>query len=83
MSRLATLNSSHEKAYKYNVGIDGTLLRSLNFTVEGFYQRRNNIWVSSDGKYTNVVGVDFHYENEGVVDSWGGGSRIRLHKKSG
>lgn len=71
MGRLATENSSHEQAYKYNGGIDATLFGGLNISLDGYYQRRQNIWVSSDGKYTDVVGVDFPYENEGIVDSWG------------
>lgn len=83
MGRLATQNSSHEKAYKYNVGIDGTIFKSLNFTVEGFYQRRNDIWVTSNGKYTDVVGVDFPYENEGIVDSWGVETGLNYTKKLG
>ena len=39
MNRLATINSTHEKAYKYNVGVDATLFKGLNLTVEGYYQR--------------------------------------------
>lgn len=71
ISRLATLNSTHEKAFKYNVGIDATLFKGLNLTVDGYYQRRKDIWVSSAGKYTDVLGMDAPFENAGIVDSWG------------
>lgn len=71
MDRLATTNSTHEKGYKYNLGLDASLFGGLNLTVDGYYQRRKDIWVASDGYYTDVVGVDAPYENEGVVDSWG------------
>ncbi|MDR0939011.1 MAG: SusC/RagA family TonB-linked outer membrane protein [Mediterranea sp.] len=71
IGRLATMNSTHEKAYKYNVGIDATLMKSLNITAEGFYQRRKDIWVTSGGKYTDVLGLTPPFENAGVVDSWG------------
>lgn len=71
IGRLATVNSTHEKAYKYNVGMDATLFNSLNVTAEGYYQRRKDIWVSSDGKYTDVLGMDAPFENAGIVDSYG------------
>ena len=71
MDRLATTNSTHEKGFKYNLGVDATLFHGLNFTMDGYYQRRKDIWVSSEGYYSDVVGVDAPYENEGIVDSWG------------
>lgn len=70
-SRLVTENYSHEKAFKYNVGLDATLFKGLNLTAEGYYQRRKDIWVSSAGKYSSVVGLNTPYENAGIVDSWG------------
>lgn len=72
LSRLASTNYTHEKGYKYNVGVDATLFKGLNLSVDAYYQRRNNIWVSSEGKYTSVLGQTPPYENAGVVDSWGG-----------
>lgn len=71
LNRLATANSTHEKAYKYNVGLDAMLFGGLNMTLEGYYQRRKDIWVSSNGKYTDVLGMDAPFENAGIVDSWG------------
>ncbi len=71
MNRLATLNSTHEKAYKYNVGLDATMFKGLNLTIEGYYQRRKDIWVDSSGQYSTVLGMDSPYENAGIVDSWG------------
>ena len=71
IGRLATANSTHEKAYKYNVGVDAMLFNGLNVTAEGYYQRRKDIWVSSEGKYTDVLGVDAPFENAGIVDSYG------------
>lgn len=83
MGRLATENSSNERAYKYNFGIDAMMFKGLNVTVDGFYQRRNNIWVSSAGKYTDVVGVSFPYQNAGVVDSYGIEAGLDYIKKVG
>ncbi len=71
LGRLASLNSTHEKAYKYNLGLDAVLFNGLNLTVDGFYERRTDIWVSSSGKYSSVLGFSAPFENGGVVDSWG------------
>ena len=71
IGRLATANSTHEKAFKYNAGIDATLFKGLNMTVDGYYQRRKDIWISSEGKYTDVLGMEAPFENAGIVDSWG------------
>ena len=69
--RLASLNSTHEKANKYNIGLDATLFKGLNLTVDGYYQRRSNIWVSEGGRNSSVLGMSSPYVNAGVVDSWG------------
>ncbi len=71
ISTLATFNSTHEKTFKYNLGIDATFFKTLNVTLEGYYQRRKDIWVESAGKYTSVLGMDAPYENAGIVDCWG------------
>lgn len=71
LGQLATANPAHEKAYKYNVGIDARLWQGLTLTADAYYQRRSDIWVLSDGKYTDVVGKTAPYENGGIVDSYG------------
>ena len=70
-NNLATENPGHEKAYKYNVGIDASPLTGLNMSVDLFKQRRSGIWLSSAGKYTALIGLDAAYENGGIVDSKG------------
>lgn len=71
LGRLATDNPSHEKAYKYNVGLDATLFHGLDLQFDAYMQRRNNIWVDGSGAYGKVIGFDAPYINAGVVDSWG------------
>lgn len=71
LGRMATANPSHEKAYKYNIGIDAKLLGGLDVTIDLWKQHRTSIWVSSAGKYSAVLGMDAPYENAGVVDSHG------------
>lgn len=83
ISRLATANSTHEKAFKYNIGLDATLFKGLNVTVDGYYQRRKDIWVSSAGKYTDVLGMEAPFENAGIVDSWGIEAGLDYTKRMG
>ena len=71
LGRLATDNPSHEKAYKYNVGLDATLFHGLDLQFDAYMQRRNNIWVDGSGAYGKVIGFSAPYINAGVVDSWG------------
>lgn len=69
--RLPSLNGTVEKAYKFNVGIDATLFGGLTLMVDGFYERRKDIWVSTSGKFSSVLGASNSYANAGVVDSKG------------
>ena len=71
LGQMATANPGHEKAYKYNVGIDAKLFGALDVTFDYWMQQRKDIWVSSAGKYSAVLGMDAPYENAGRVDSHG------------
>lgn len=71
LGQLASINSTHEKSYKYNVGIDATLLRGLNLTIDAYYQRKQDIWVSSSGLYSTILGFTAPYNNGGIVDNRG------------
>lgn len=71
LGKLATPWPGHEKAYKYNVGLDARLLGSLHVAFDLYHQHRTGIWVSAAGKYSDVLGVEAPYENEGIVDSRG------------
>ena len=69
--RLPSLNGTTEKAYKYNLGLDVSMLKGLTLTVDGFYERRSDIWVSAAGRNSSVLGAASSYVNAGIVDSWG------------
>lgn len=71
LGQLASFNSTHEKSYKYNVGFDATLLHGLDLTIDAYYQRKKDIWVSSSGKYSTILGFTAPYENGGVIDNRG------------
>lgn len=81
--RLASVNGTTEKAYKYNAGVDATLFKGLTLTVDGFYERRSDIWVSSDGQNSAVLGASGSYVNAGIVDSWGTEISANYYKKMG
>ena len=81
--RLASVNGTTEKAYKYNAGVDATLFKGLTLTVDGFYERRSDIWVSSDGLNSAVLGASGSYVNAGIVDSWGTEIGANYYKKMG
>ena len=81
--RLASVNGTTEKAYKYNAGVDATLFKGLTLTVDGFYERRSDIWVSSDGQNSAVLGASGSYVNAGIVDSWGTEIGANYYKKIG
>ena len=68
---LPTASPSHEKAYKYNVGVDATLFGGLNVELDFYMQQRKDIWVSGAGAYTALIGFDAPYINDGKVDSKG------------
>lgn len=71
LGRMATDNPTHEKAYKYNFGFDATFFHGLDVQVDGYYQRRSDIWVDGSGSYGTIIGFDAPYINGGKVDSWG------------
>ena len=83
LDAIATSGLTHEKAAKFNAGVDATLFGGLDFSFDGFYQRRSNIWVSIAGKYSSELGVDAPYEGDGIVDSWGWEASLDYNKPIG
>lgn len=83
LARVATTNPSHEKAYKYNVGVDAKLFGCLDVTLDLWKEHRTNIWVTSEGKYSEIFGMDPPYENAGIVDSKGIEVGLDYSKKLG
>ena len=83
LDAIATSGLTREKAAKFNAGVDATLFGVLDFSFDGFYQRRSNIWVSTAGKYSSELGVDAPYEGDGIVDSWGWEASLDYNKQIG
>ncbi len=83
LGQMATQGLTHEKATKYNLGIDATLLGGLDVTFDAYYQHRSNIWVSTAGKYSSELGMDAPYEGDGIVNSWGWELGLDYNKQMG
>lgn len=83
LAQMATENLGHEEAYKYNFGIDATLFGGLDISWDAYYQRRKGIWVSTAGKYTDLIGIDAPYEPDGITENWGTELGLDYNKKIG
>ena len=81
--RLLNTNSTHEKALKYNLGIDASFLNGFVLTADGYFEKRKDIWVSAEGATSDVLGASFPYVNAGVVDSWGVETGLNYNKHWG
>lgn len=80
---LPVFNSTREKAYKYNVGIDAAFLKGFVVTFDAYYESRRDIWVSAAGKNSAVLGVGSPYTNDGIMDSRGIEAGLNYDKKLG
>lgn len=80
--RLPVLNSTNEKAFKYNIGIDAAFLKGITFSADAYYERRKDIFVTP-GNISSVVGVNPAYMNGGIVDSWGTELGLAYNKQFG
>ena len=65
------------------MGWDVSLLKGLDINIDAYYERRSDIWVSSSGHYSSVLGFTAPYENGGIVDSWGTELGIKYNKQFG
>lgn len=66
-----TTDFSQETSKSVNLGTDLRLLNSLDFTVDGFYQRRSHIMLSANNENSSVVGIQSSYNDVGEVESYG------------
>jgi len=71
LSYFPTKDFALERANKFNLGLDMQLWNSLELTLEGYYQRRDNILQSAGELNSAIVGIPSSYVNKGIVDSKG------------
>ena len=69
--RLPSENLKAETANITNVGLDVQFFNKLSLTVDGFYEKRSNILVDSEGGISGVLGVTPSKQNAGVVNNMG------------
>lgn len=71
---LANPNFTWERANNYNVGLDGTIFNGrVDFTLEGFYNRRDQILIQKTGSTPASSGINrlLPPVNAGIVDNRG------------
>ena len=71
LSFFPTKDFALERANKVNLGLDMRLWNSLDLTLDGYFQRRDNILQSAGELNSAVVGIPSSYINKGIVDSKG------------
>jgi hypothetical protein len=70
-NRYPSYGMTYEKAYKSNVGLDLSLYKKLNVTVDAFLENRRDILVQSNGTLSVLLGQNLPYNNVGAVDNKG------------
>ncbi len=60
-----------ETAYRFNLGTDLRLAKSVDITLDAYYNFRDDILLSGSGLNSSVVGVPSGYINWGQVASYG------------
>ncbi|MDE6099100.1 MAG: TonB-dependent receptor, partial [Muribaculaceae bacterium] len=66
-----TTDFSQETSKSVNAGTDIRLANCIDFTVDGFYQRRSHIMLSANNENSSVVGIRSSYNDVGEVESYG------------
>ena len=80
LTQFPTTEFNQETAIKSNFGMDMRLGGCLDFTVDLFYQRRQNILVSAESMNSAVVGIQSAYDDKGAVLSYGIETGLRYAK---
>jgi TonB-linked SusC/RagA family outer membrane protein len=80
---LGNSDLQYEKSYKSNVGIEATLWKGLDITVDAFYDKRNNILVSASPVYSSVIGIGLPLLNQGEVKNYGVETQLKWGQQVG
>jgi TonB-linked SusC/RagA family outer membrane protein len=70
-NRYPSYGMTYEKAYKSNAGLDLTVFKKLNLTIDAFLENRRDILVQNNGTLSALIGQNFPYSNVGAVDNKG------------
>ena len=80
LTQFPTSDFHQETAYKANIGTDLRIAKSLDFTVDLFYQQRRDILVSASNLNSAIVGIQSSYDDRGRVASYGMEMGLRYAK---
>ncbi|NOU61762.1 SusC/RagA family TonB-linked outer membrane protein [Marinifilum caeruleilacunae] len=69
--RLASSDLTYETAFMTNIGFDFRFFKKLDVTLDGFYEKRKDILVDSEGIVSDVIGITSDYTNDGEVKNKG------------
>jgi TonB-linked SusC/RagA family outer membrane protein len=78
--RLASSPLSFETSNKSNIGIDAGILNLLDISLDVFYDKRKGILTTTDGLYSQVLGVALPYSSTGVTSNKGFDLGLNLHQ---
>ncbi|MFD2163993.1 SusC/RagA family TonB-linked outer membrane protein [Paradesertivirga mongoliensis] len=78
---LGNPNITFEKSLKYNMGVDATLLKRLDITLDLFSETRSDILATSDGSVPSYVGVPTSFQNLGKVNNRGFELDLKFNSK--
>lgn len=80
---VANPNVTWEKSHKFNIGLEGTLRNSVDFSVEYFNDNRTDIFVSPASYMSALIGADYYNQNAGVVTNQGVEAELKFRNKIG
>jgi TonB-linked SusC/RagA family outer membrane protein len=69
--RLATTGLTYQSAIKSNIGVDMQFFKKLSVTLDVFYEKRNDILISSNQVVSDVIGVNTAFQNDGELENKG------------
>lgn len=68
---LPTRGLTCETASKSNFGVDMTIAKHLDFSVDAFYEKRSDILLSTSALNSGIIGVETAKSNDGAVKAYG------------
>lgn len=81
--QLPTIDPTHEKVAKYDIGIDASFLGCINLSADYFYNRHYDIFVDGNGAYSSLIGFTAPFKNQGKVDNRGVDIELDFNKNFG
>ena len=78
-----TVDPTHEKVAKYDIGLNASFLGCINLTADYFYNRHYDIFVDGSGAYSSLIGFSSPFKNQGKVDNRGVDIELDFSKNFG